>query len=662
MGEFSLVYLSLASICLFPCVIQKEVDYILPHGVDIPNDLLSGSAWHGSTDTFVCVAVPNVVLFYFGQEIPQGRITLDSTKAAFGNLGVGYETWINLANDSLAEDDNTDKVFENGIADAGNGATFGTFVSNYFHTNLVTYGVEVRRVGPSSTLTVTQSDFYPAIADAIKKNFCLSLPSAMSTTGQLASTVIVQHASEMGKKAEAEKGHTKLLLLHICGDIANKAYSNIALAKPSKGMTLVMSNERSGQASVFSDILRKGLTLAKKHDPNDIRSRELSLTNFAKTTSGHILLGNLSIVGIASLSIEPNAIDISAFFPQNDRFAIEADKQRDLASRMEEGLDVVDAHRSKVATAIKRVGKVTSIKDVTSLMVNVCTFMMVVTSSDSPRPLLAQMFTKIMTMTIDNDWDEWMVQCGGSVPNIHLLFLSYIDRIFVCFSKFATDINNTNVVAEKRPLSELDLSEIEKALAVLSALEEEVTRAQAQGVPPAIPAQLIARFSISGGVPSPPAGKVVATPPTMVQQKRDDKREPAPTVTGDSNTGNPAKKSRRTSSLTEGGGFVKKEMGMFYLTKPDSPHPNTFPPGVKEKICLDFTCKGRECLVYPCPLKHPRRSKDMEKADVEAIALHFKKFKSGWLSGFHFKSYGLSQEAETMLGEHTGIKGASEPR
>ncbi len=116
-----------------------------------------------------------------------------------------------------------------------------------------------------------------------------------------------------------------------------------------------------------------------------------------------MLLGNFSIVGIASLSIEPNAIDISAFFPQNDQLAIEADKLRDLASRMEEGLDVVDAQRSKVATAIKRVGKVTSIMDVTSLMINVCTFMMVVSSSDSPKPLLAQMFTKIMTMTINNN-------------------------------------------------------------------------------------------------------------------------------------------------------------------------------------------------------------------------------------------------------------------
>ena len=131
----------------------------------------------------------------------------------------------------------------------------------------------------------------------------------------------------------------------------------------------------------------------------------MSLTNIAKTTLGHMLLGNFSTVGTASLSIEPNTIYISAFFPQNNRFAIEADKLRDLASCMEEGFDVVEAHRSKAAAAIKRVGKVTSIKDVTSLMINICTVMLVITSSDSPKPLLAQACTKIMTMTINNDWD-----------------------------------------------------------------------------------------------------------------------------------------------------------------------------------------------------------------------------------------------------------------
>jgi hypothetical protein len=130
---------------------------------------------------------------------------------------------------------------------------------------------------------------------------------------------------------------------------------------------------------------------------------------------------------------------------------------------------------------------------------------------------------------------------------------------------------------------------------------------------------------------------------------------------GNSTTGNSAKKSKRTLSSTKEVRFVKTEMGMFYLTKPDNPHPSTFPPGVKERICIDFTCKGQECLVNPFPLKKPCCPKGMDKADVEALALHFKRYKSGWLRGYHFKPCGLSPEADTMLGYHTGKKGASKP-
>ena len=73
-------------------------------------------------------------------------------------------------------------------------------------------------------------------------------------------------------------------------------------------------------------------------------------------------------------------------------------------------------------------------KDLTSLLINMNTVIMIVTSNKSLKPLLYQVFARIMTMTIDHDWDNWMIQCGGSIPNVHLLLLSYIDRIFVWIS------------------------------------------------------------------------------------------------------------------------------------------------------------------------------------------------------------------------------------
>jgi hypothetical protein len=244
-----------------------------------------------------------------------------------------------------------------------------------------------------------------------------------------------------------------------------------------------MNDRRSAQASAFSDVVRKGLGVIKQNDFTDIRCREMSLKNISKAVAGHFILGNLSTVSITGTQAEPHSIDVTAFYPQRNQTMIDADLRQDLASRMEEGLDVAEAQRSKAGTSMNVIGRVTDVKDLTSLLINICTVMMVVTSSDSPKPLLHQILSKIMTLTINSEWEEHMTTCGGSIANVHLLLLSYVDRIWVCFAKFALDFNNINVVTENCPLADHDLSEINKAVAVFLALVEELKRAQAQGVP-----------------------------------------------------------------------------------------------------------------------------------------------------------------------------------
>jgi hypothetical protein len=654
-GEFTLVSLSLESVFLFPYIIRKEEHHALSPGRDIPKELLAVTTWYeDDDDTFVWTAVPNIFLIYFGQDIPLGRISLDSTKTAFTNLGPGYALWINLANGAIEDEEDVQKIIDSGTGEGTDG-TFLSFVNRYFHSDCDKYGVKVRRVGPTTMLSLPQSNLYPTISDTIKKNFGLSLTSPQGGFNQATATVIVQHPSEMGKKAEAAKGQQKLLLMMLCGDIdlATGAITNIIPAEPSKSLQIVLNCDRLGQPQSLSDVFRKGFSTAKKYNASDIRSKELSLKNISKATSGHILLGNFSTNSITSLFNEPNSIDISAFFPQNDN-AIKVDQQSNLMSRMEEGMDVPDGQRSKVVSTIKRVGKVTSMKDLTSLLININTVIMIVTSSECPKPLLYQVFAKIITLTIDNNWDDWMIQCGGSIPNVHLLLLSYIDRIFICFATFCTDINNINVVTENRPLDKLDASELGKASTVLLALLEDFRKAQAQGVPVNVPQQVVARFSTSGGTPSAPPTKPVVTPSASSQQKREDKRFPATPEKGEqSKQGGPAKKPKR--STTTAGGYIKKDMGMFYPKNPDSKHPNIFPAGIKDRICVDFTCKGLECLGNPCPLKHPRRAKDIDSEDVEAIAAHFKMHSSGHLSAYHFAAAGLSAEALLMMGDHTGI-------
>ena len=50
------------------------------------------------------------------------------------------------------------------------------------------------------------------------------------------------------------------------------------------------------------------------------------------------------------------------------------------------------------------------------------------------------------------------------------------------------------------------------------------------------------------------------------------------------------------------------EMGMFFLSKPEVKAPDVFPKGMAESVCVDFTCKGRECTRDNCTSYNPGRS------------------------------------------------------
>ena len=72
--------------------------------------------------------------------------------------------------------------------------------------------------------------------------------------------------------------------------------------------------------------------------------------------------------------------------------------------------------------------------------------------------------------------------------------------------------------------------------------------------------------------------------------------------------------------LVERRGVNKKDMGMFYLRNVKSRATDLFPPDLAQKVCADFSCKGKECVRETCSFMHPRNPRDMNRANVEAIA------------------------------------------
>jgi hypothetical protein len=46
---------------------------------------------------------------------------------------------------------------------------------------------------------------------------------------------------------------------------------------------------------------------------------------------------------------------------------------------------------------------------------------------------------------------------------------------------------------------------------------------------------------------------------------------------------------------------------MFILHKPNMKAADVFPKDMPELVCVNFTCKGRECTRENCSVKHPRK-------------------------------------------------------
>ena len=88
--------------------------------------------------------------------------------------------------------------------------------------------------------------------------------------------------------------------------------------------------------------------------------------------------------------------------------------------------------------------------------------------------------TTIYKITLNRDWDDWLVACGSQMPHLHLHFYSFIDRIWALLATGATEFSNTNVVNENRPIADLNLAHHVKAITVLKALVDQITLHQLQ--------------------------------------------------------------------------------------------------------------------------------------------------------------------------------------
>ena len=654
MGEFSCVYIPLTAMSMFVCMaMEKKLDGLVHYMTDLQNETRRGTAWHGKPDDerYGCALLPNFFILYFGQKPPTGDIATDDVKMAFATLGKGYEAWCTAADEALNSKEIIAKVRDNF---ATLGMDEGTWVKHYCDSTWTGTKMTLRDDGPHLPIMQADSDVYPVESNDIKKDYFA--PVHASAVHPPFGTLTIQHPGELGQEAEAKKGVAKLMLLCLRGtvDVPSATITNTAFATPAPGMQSVMDGPRSGRAVAFSDLLRMTFTVVRDQDSHDIRSQEMSMTHVSKAMASHLLLGNLATNGVTNAHNEANAMDPSAFLPQRNLALVQEQQTKDRNFHSEIGMDVQDLHKTKISTGITRIGAITNMRDITSLCINVCAILSAITSDTAPDPILNLIMKTICNITLTRDWDDWITACGSQMPNLHLHFYSFIDRIWALLATGATDFSNTNVVSGNKPVTDLNLTHHVKAIVVLKALADQITLHQSQGTPILVQALVAMKYSpYAATYPIFPKASPLPGNPPESTTRQDAKRT---IVTPDHATHTPATTEQsKKAKVIETRGPDRKKLGMFYLKHPDSRATDIFPRNLEEKICIDFTCKDRECTKENCPFKHPRNPRDMDKCSVISIARNFAITKKGWLSNYHFRNETtLPDDVKAMMGGSQG--------
>ena len=667
-GEFSCVFVGKEAFGLFPIINTKSEIVGGPDAVStvtpIREGLLSDTDWSSMSDSNEVVGrvFPNFFIIYFGQNIPRGDLGSDDVKMSIANMGPGYAAWVRAADYAINSIKDISTVFEN-ARDAPDYSE-AAFVKSHFFADFDSRKSLPLVSGPYGLITLVDSDLYKVEADEIKKFYFTPATPALSTAISPAalSSITLTLPKDAEKEAEAKKGIYKLLLFHVCGDIAsdNTIAGELSYARPSSGMEVVLETTRSARATGLADLIRNICVVTKEHDCMNIRSRLCNLHYVNKAACTHILQGNFATEMVTSLNNEANAVDPSLFLPQKNKCMLEKEQSTDQHARSENSMDVLDTHKSKVSVAISRIGTMTNMADFSSLCINNDTVAGAMISADGPQPLWRKILMKFIELLNNPDFDTWHGLTGDAMPLLHWHVYTYLERIFNHFAMFATNFNNVNVISKERPITELDKRPLLKAMLVLKTFEDQLTLHMSQMIPITIQAANVSKYSLSPYNKTnacPPAASAVSdnSSPESREQSANKRTPSSPSDSAKEATTQRKKKSRRdgiTDSATKKRPVT--DMGMFHALT-TAKVTDIFPKDMPDKICADFTCKGRECTRENCSFKHPRSAKELQKETIAMIAKHFASKKVGWFNDWHFSQVdGLPAEAISLLGGKDG--------
>jgi hypothetical protein len=123
------------------------------------------------------------------------------------------------------------------------------------------------------------------------------------------------------------------------------------------------------------------------------------------------------------------------------------------------------------------------------------------------------------------------------------------------------------------------------------------------------------------------------------EQRNRSKRDPAtPDTNEDNSSGCQKQKKPRRGVKVDTAAKERKELGMFYFGNASVNPSDIFPRDMPEKVCANFTCKGKECKNANCNFAQPRKASKLKHKTILLIASHF--IKKMWIGSTNIISCG----------------------
>jgi hypothetical protein len=147
------------------------------------------------------------------------------------------------------------------------------------------------------------------------------------------------------------------------------------------------------------------------------------------------------------------------------------------------------------------------------------------------------------------------------------------------------------------------------------------------------------------------------TKPSPEQRCRDKCDPTTPNAANDTNSSNRQKQKKPKRGVKVGTtAKERKDLGMFYLKNPSINPSKVFPKVMPEKICANFTCKGKECSNASCDFIHSRKPSELKRDTIILMADYFNKTNIGWFNEYHFmKMPDITYGVKKLLGNTRGI-------